>query len=120
MLLDSNIVIYSFLPEFQSLQSFVQNSETCCSAISCVETLGYHRLSEDEKHYLQRLFDTVTVLPVTHPVITTAIEIRQKRNMSLGDSIIAATALEYHQTLVTRNIGDFDSVEGLKVVNPLA
>ncbi len=40
--------------------------------------------------------------------------------MSLGDSIIAATALEHHQTLVTRNITDFDWIEGLKVFDPLA
>jgi len=40
--------------------------------------------------------------------------------MSLGDAIVAATALEHRQTLVTRNSKDFDRVEGLKVVDPLA
>ncbi len=40
--------------------------------------------------------------------------------MSLGDAIIAATALEHYQTLVTRNIKDFDWIEGLKVIDPLA
>jgi predicted nucleic acid-binding protein len=118
MILDSNIIIYSFLPEFQNLQEFVKNRETCCSAISYVETLGYHKLSEDEKYYLQQLFNTVSVLPVTHAIISTAVKIRQKRKISLGDAIIAATALEHHQTLVTRNIIDFDWVEGLKVVDP--
>ena len=119
MLLDSNIIIYSFLPEFQNLQAFMNNREICCSAISCVETLGYHKLSKDEKHYLQRLFNTVLILPVTNVIISTAVEIRQQRKMSLGDSIIASTALEHHQTLVTRNVKDFDCVEGLKVLDPL-
>ncbi|WPD23301.1 MAG: hypothetical protein SD837_01810 [Candidatus Electrothrix scaldis] len=50
MLLDSNIIIYSFLPEFEILQEYLRNNEICCSVISCVETLGYHRLSEDEQH----------------------------------------------------------------------
>ena len=120
MLLDSNILIYSFLPEFQSLQAFVRNRETCCSTISYVETLGYHKLSKDEKYYLQRLFDTVSVLPVTQAIINIAVTLRQQRNMSLGDALIAATAIEHHQTLVTRNTKDFDWVEGLKVVDPLA
>ena len=118
MLLDSNIIIYSFLPDFQTLQALVKNRETCCSAVSYVETLGYHKLSENEKYYLQQLFKTISILPVTQAIINTAVEIRQQRKMSLGDTIIAATALEHHQTLVTRNIKDFDWVEGLKLIDP--
>ena len=38
--------------------------------------------------------------------------------MSLGDAVIAATALYHKQPLVTRNIKDFDRVEGLDIVNP--
>jgi len=48
-----------------------------------------------------------------------AIQFRQQQSMSLGDAIIAATALEHHQTLATRNIKDFDWIDGLKVINPL-
>ncbi|MCI5120371.1 MAG: type II toxin-antitoxin system VapC family toxin [Candidatus Electrothrix sp. AUS4] len=119
MLLDSNIIIYSFLPEFQILQETLRKSEVSCSVISCVETLGYHALSKDEQHYLQLLFETITVLPITQPFIDTAIALRQQRKMSLGDALVAATALEHHQTLLTRNVKDFEWVEGLKVVNPL-
>ncbi|WP_198675460.1 PIN domain-containing protein [Pleomorphovibrio marinus] len=36
----------------------------------------------------------------------------------LPDEIIAATALTYDLTLLTRNIGDFKKIEGLKVTNP--
>jgi toxin FitB len=120
MLLDSNIIIYSFLPEFHGLRSFISSHECCCSVISCVETLGYHKLSEDEKYYLQRFFNTITVLPVTQPVVSTAVFVRQQRRMSLGDALVAATALEHRQTLATRNLKDFDWLEGLKIVDPLA
>ncbi|NQZ10542.1 MAG: hypothetical protein HRT35_25595 [Algicola sp.] len=46
-------------------------------------------------------------------------ELRQQRKMSLGDAIIAATALEHHQTVVTHNVKDFEGIEGLKVVDPI-
>ena len=79
MLLDSNIIIYSFQPQYQALQAFMKNQNTGCSAITCIETLGYHQLSENEKLYLQRCFDTITIFPVTHAVIKTSISLRQKK-----------------------------------------
>lgn len=39
--------------------------------------------------------------------------------MSLGDAIIAATALENDLTLATANIKDFKHIEGLKLINPM-
>ena len=118
MLLDSNIIIYSFQSQFHFLQEFMQNNEASCSAISQVETLGYFQISKDENHYLQECFKTITVCPITNTIINTAIALRQQKSMSVGDAIIAATALEYTQTLVTRNTSDFEWVEGLKVLNP--
>jgi predicted nucleic acid-binding protein len=38
--------------------------------------------------------------------------------MSLGDSIIAATALGGDSTLITRNVDDFRWIAGLVVINP--
>jgi len=39
--------------------------------------------------------------------------------MSLGDAIIAGTALAYDLTLVTRNTEDFQWIDGLSLLNPL-
>lgn len=55
-----------------------------------------------------------------HIVIEKAITLRQQRKMSLADAVIAATAMEHRQPLATRNLKDFDWVEGLDVVDPLA
>jgi len=38
--------------------------------------------------------------------------------MKLPDAIIAATALVYDLTLVTRNVADFKNIDRLKLVNP--
>ena len=40
--------------------------------------------------------------------------------MSVGDAIIAATALHSGLTLATHNAKDFAWIEGLDVVDPLA
>ncbi|YCM46961.1 type II toxin-antitoxin system VapC family toxin (plasmid) [Verrucomicrobiaceae bacterium 227] len=41
-----------------------------------------------------------------------------RRTRGLADCLIAATALEYRLQLVTRNVSDFEDIDGLKVVNP--
>ena len=40
------------------------------------------------------------------------------RTLPAIDSLLAATALTYHLTLVTRNTKDFMSINGLKILNP--
>jgi len=40
------------------------------------------------------------------------------RNMPAVDMMIAAAAITHHMTLVTRNIKDFEGIEGLMVINP--
>lgn len=39
--------------------------------------------------------------------------------MSLGDALVAGTALAYELTLITRNVDDFSRIEGLSILNPL-
>jgi len=38
--------------------------------------------------------------------------------MTLGDALVAGTALIHGRTLVTRNSKDFEWISGLKVLNP--
>lgn len=84
-----------------------------------LEVLGYHHLNELDKRDITQLFELTTLYPVSSWIVTTAIKLRQQRKMSVGDSVIAATALTQRLTLVTRNVSDFDWIEGLSVVNPI-
>lgn len=118
MLLDSNIIIYAHKPEYQNIRDFLKNKQVTASAISYIEALGYPLISAEEKDSLQRFFSLAILLPVSENVILTATELRQQKKMSLGDAVIAATALIYHETLVTRNVDDFDWIAQLKIVNP--
>ncbi len=48
-----------------------------------------------------------------------AVRLRQRRRMSLGDSIVAGTAIINDRTLITHNTEDFHWIEGIKLLDPL-
>lgn len=118
VLLDSNIVIYLGSEKAETIESFLLDKDLHVSMISKVDTLGYHKISEKEKKFLNLIFDKIKVIPLDERIIATAIKIKQQRKTSLGDSFIAATALAYKLTLVTNNIYDFENIKGLKIINP--
>ena len=43
---------------------------------------------------------------------------KHPKSLPIQDSLIAATALTYHMTIVTRNNKDFEDIAGLKIFNP--
>jgi predicted nucleic acid-binding protein len=119
MLLDSNIIIYSAKRELTELRHFLNDNLYSVSAISRVEVLGYPLLAGQEEEYLKKFFEAAIVIAISDLVITQAVRLRKMRRMSLGDAIIAGTALTHQLQLVTRNVRDFSWIEGLNVINPL-
>jgi predicted nucleic acid-binding protein len=61
----------------------------------------------------------LTIIPLTDLIVERAIKLRQDKRMSLGDAIVAATALENNSQLWTSNTNDFKHIEGLKLLDPL-
>ncbi len=120
MLIDSNIIIYASKPEHAQLRQFIAENSPVVSAVSYVEVLGFHRLSEDEKELLEAFFAATVILPLTQPVLNQAVLLRQQRRMSLGDALVAATALVNNHKVVTHNVKDFMGIDGLAVYDPLA
>jgi len=118
IILDSNVLIYAAQPEHGALRQWL-GSRTCeVSLASKIEVLGFHKLTATDKAFFLRAFAILSVFPISHSVAETAIRLRQIRKMSLGDSIIAATALEHQCPLATRNIDDFVWIDGLVALNP--
>jgi len=120
MLLDSNIIIYAALPEYAALQDFIAKHAPAVSAISRVEVLGYHRLTETDRRNFEDFFAAATVIPISDSVLSKAVELRQIRKMSLGDALIAGTALGHNLKLVTKDTQDFQWIDGLTLLDPLA
>jgi hypothetical protein len=120
MLIDSNIIIYAAKPERAELRKLIAEQTPSVSAVSYVEVLGYHKLSEQEREYLEAFFAAASVLAISDNVLMQAVKLRQVRKMTLGDALIAGTALAYDLALVTRNTEDFDWVDGLTLLNPFA
>jgi toxin FitB len=120
LLLDSNIIIYASQPEHEQLRKLISEEATCVSAISKVETLGYHRLSEIERRLLEAFFAEAFLLAVSEPIVDQAVALRQQRRVTLGDALIASTAIVHTLPLITHNSDDFAGIDGLEVIDPLS
>ena len=120
MLLDSNILIYGANGENPGLDAILDRTDLAAASVTRIETLGFHRLSEIERAWLETTFERMKILILDDAVAARAIALRQERKMGLADAIIAATALVHDLPLVTRNEEDFKHVTCLRVVNPFA
>lgn len=119
-LLDSNILIYSGEAQFSALLlPYTTDPANVVSAISIVETLGYHKITSAQMLYFESLFKILKVIPIDEIIIQRAAQLRQLKKLTLSDAIIAATALVHKEELVSRNTVDFSGITDLKVVNPI-
>jgi len=119
ILVDSNIIIYAASGNFPALTEWLAEQMPAVSAVSMLEVLGYHKLQAQEKVELENLFSQFTILYPTSEVFQLAINLRQKRSLSIGDALIAATALHNALTLATHNTIDFSWIDGLSLLDPL-
>jgi predicted nucleic acid-binding protein len=118
VLLDSNIIIYSAQPEHAQLRLLIAEYVPAVSALSYLEVLGYHLLTQQQRQYFEEFFQVAQVLPISQDVLDQAVILRQQRRMTLGDAIIAGTALVHGLTLITRNTDDFRWIAQLELLNP--
>jgi len=119
VLLDSNIIIYAARPELGSLRTFIRENSPAVSIISRVEVLGFHLLKGEEREALEQFFRAANVLALTDDCAEWATKLRQRRKITLGDALLAGSAIAFGRTLVTRNVDDFVWIPELKIMNPI-
>ena len=120
---DTNTVIYFLQQQFppeaeQRIDSMLQLSAPCISAITEIELLSWKSASEKDLEVLTNFIEDVLVIELEKPIKRKAAEIRREHQLKLGDAIIAATAIFYGFELVTRNSKDFRKVQELKILDP--
>jgi len=120
---DTNTVIYYLQQQFPpSAEKFMDNlvneARPVISAITEIELLCWKSATEKDLEVLNNFIDDALVIELEQPIKYKTADIRKKHKIKLPDAIIAATALVYELTLVSRNISDFKNIEGLQLINP--
>ena len=118
-LMDTNVIIDNFgnkLPE--NAKEFLNSFEPVVSAVTKIEVLGWLNATEEQLKPLRSFMEIVNILHIDDAVIEKTIVIRQTKKITLGDAIIAATALVHRLVLISRNTSDFKNIHGLQVIDP--
>ncbi len=118
-LIDSNIAIYSAREEYTFLRKIFKEENVFVSEITRLEVLGFHRITSGQQEYFNSIFSVINVIPISSEVVESAIKMRRTYNLSVGDSIISATANVYGLTLYTNNEDDFKNITELNIFNPI-
>jgi predicted nucleic acid-binding protein len=120
-LIDTNVVIDYLgqkipLSGMDFMNNIIDNIPNV-SVITKIEVLGFNA---PEEHYqlLTDFMNDATVIELTNKVVDATIEIRKNYKTKLPDAVIAATALVYDLTIISRNVSDFKNIQNLKVINP--
>jgi predicted nucleic acid-binding protein len=105
IILDTNIFIYlakGMLP----IES-IADTDIAYASITKIEALGFPTIPARELLLLSSLFEESQVFDLSASITNKAIQLKQTKQMSLRDAIIAATALDQDVELWTANIDDF-------------
>lgn len=121
-LLDTNTAIY-FLNGQLTANGFIfvlsAIKEDCnISVISKMELLGWQAPNQNDELKIRNFVTDCIVYPLSDDVVEKTIELRKKLKIKLPDAIIAATAIVYSLTLISRNDKDFEKIIELNYLNP--
>ena len=86
------------------------------SVITKIELLGFTFSDANKLSETQNFIDDGTLIALTDEIVTKTIELRQTFKIRLPDAIIAATAILFDLTLISRNDKDFKSITDRKSV----
>jgi predicted nucleic acid-binding protein len=102
----------------KNIDSILQTNIPVISAITEIELLCWKTASENDLKVLNNFIQDATVIELEQEIKSKTAEIRKANKIKLPDSIIAATAIVYNLTIITRNTADFKNIDGLITINP--
>lgn len=120
-LYDTNIFIYYLADDITVnswfTEEFLNLHEILISPIIRIELLSFTGLSKEEEQSIEDLLSQFNTVPLLREIENQTIQIKRQYKIKLPDAIIAATAINQDAFLVTRNVGDFKEITGLKIEN---
>jgi predicted nucleic acid-binding protein len=102
--LDTNIVLY-LLSGSTTVAEIVDGAQTYVSFVTQLELLGYKGISKREQQKVKAFLADCTIVDITEEIKKNTIVIKQKYQIKLPDSIIAATAQFLDVPLLTADKG---------------
>ncbi len=120
---DTNTVIYYLQQLFPSgaekfMDEILKEEQPVISAITEIELLCWKSATEKDLGLLHNFINDASVIELEQSIKLKTADIRKAHRIKLPDAIIAATAIIYDLTLLSRNLSDFNNINGLKIVNP--
>ena len=87
------------------------------SVITKIEVLRFNA-SVSVYKILEDFINQSVIFDLNDMVVSKTISICKSHRIKLPDAVIAATALVYDLSLITRNVIDFKNINGLELLNP--
>jgi predicted nucleic acid-binding protein len=118
---DTNPIIYYIDDEPAAVAMlddlFMRAVPLYTSTITELELFSYPALTAEEEVRIEAFVRRVRIIPVFSNIARIAGDLRRLYPRLKGfDSAVAATALFTNSTLVTRNIRDFEQIDGLSLL----
>ncbi|EGF33531.1 PIN domain protein [Oxalobacteraceae bacterium IMCC9480] len=120
MLIDTDVLIWMTRGHAAAAARLQLISPWRISAVTYIELVQGCRDKQELKRIKQGLAQCDTcIVPVTASISARAMDLVDiyalSHNMQLGDALIAATALEHGNTVLTANAKHFGPVDGLRI-----
>lgn len=121
-LIDTNVLIDylggNATPEFVACVEQTLAAGAVVSVITTMELLGWRGHSEQSRRDAENLLQGMGEIGLSRNVVREVIKLRSLLPIKLPDAMIAASALCDGLPLMTRNVGDFKSIPGLRLIDP--
>ena len=119
---DTNTAIYYLQQQFppgaeKFIDDLITDEQPVISAITEIELLCWKTATEKDLELLHNFINDALVIELERAIKLKTADIRKAYRIKLPDAIIAATALVYDLTLLSRNVADFTNINGVKIIN---
>jgi predicted nucleic acid-binding protein len=120
---DTNTVIYYLQRQLppnaeKFIDELLKLERPSISAINEIELFCWKTATEKDLDVLQEFTSDAHVIELERPIKLKTAEIRKTYKIKLPGAIIAATAVVHDLTMLTRNLSDFKTIPGLRLINP--